>query len=418
MRARPIVLAALTTLSLVLGVAAPARADSIGDKQREAAAIAARINALEDRTAQLGEDYNQALVESSQLDQEVRDAEARLSAKDAALSGLRKQMAAFALSRYTSNTDPNSFSTLAAGPSLADGAVQRAGYAELALGTNRDVSDELSAARQDTESQRNTLAAKRDRQAQLAQIAIQKKQEAEDAASQLDATLQSVRSDIADLVQQEQARQAAEAARQQREKEAAEEKKAADKAAEQKAAAAAAVIKDATPVKSGVGQGVPATSPPTAPTTGSTGSAGSSGSGGSSGSTGATAAPRAQPTPEVPATSAGAGVAVHAALGQLGVPYAFGQSAPGVGFDCSGLSMYAWGQAGVSLPHSSRAQYDMLPHVPLSDLEPGDLIFSHTPVGHVGIYIGNGQMVHAPQPHEFVMVSPVSPNAIGAGRPG
>jgi cell wall-associated NlpC family hydrolase len=80
--------------------------------------------------------------------------------------------------------------------------------------------------------------------------------------------------------------------------------------------------------------------------------------------------------------------------------------------------MYAWGQAGVSLPHSSRAQYDMLPHVPLSSLEPGDLIFSHTPVGHVGMYIGNGQMVHAPRPGEFVMVSAVNPTAIGAGRPG
>ncbi len=158
MRARLTVLVALTTLSLVLGVAAPARADSIGDKQREATAIAARINSLEDRIAQLGEDYDQALVESSQLDQEVRDAEARLSAKDAELGGLKQQMAAFALSRYTSNTDPNSFSTLAAGPSLADGALQREGYAELALGTNRDISDELSAARQDTERQRDACA--------------------------------------------------------------------------------------------------------------------------------------------------------------------------------------------------------------------------------------------------------------------
>jgi len=102
----------------------------------------------------------------------------------------------------------------------------------------------------------------------------------------------------------------------------------------------------------------------------------------------------------------------------VGVPYQFGQSSPGVAFDCSGLTMYAWGRAGVSLPHSSRAQYDMLPHVPLNALEPGDLIFSHTPVGHVGLYIGGGQMVHAPQPRESVMVSPVSPNAIGAGRPG
>jgi cell wall-associated NlpC family hydrolase len=408
MRARHTVLVALTTLALVVGVAAPARADSIGDKQRQAAAIAGRINALEDQIAQLGEDYDQALLESSQLDQEVHDAETRLATKEAQLGGLKKQMAAFALSRYTSNTDPNSFSTLAAGPSLADGAVQREGYAELALGTNRDVSDELNAAMQDTQRERDVLATKRDRQSQLAQLASQKKQQAEDASAQLDSTLQSVQADLADLVQQEQLRQAAEAARQAQQRRDEEAKKQADQLAQQKAAAdaanATAAAKNATPVKSGVGQAVPSPSPPTT---------------GSSGSSGSKPAPRAAPVaPSIPATSSGAAIAVSAALSQVGVPYQFGQSSPGVAFDCSGLTMYAWGRAGVSLPHSSRAQYDMLPHVPLNALEPGDLIFSHTPVGHVGLYIGGGQMVHAPQPGESVMVSPVSPNAIGAGRPG
>jgi cell wall-associated NlpC family hydrolase len=417
MRARRPVFVALTTLALVIGSAAPARADSIGDKQRQAATIAARINALEDRIAQLGEDYNQALLESSQLDQDVKDAEARLAAKNTELGGLTKQMASFALSRYTSSTDPKSLATVAGGATLAEGAVQRGGYAELALGTNRDVSDQLSAAMDDTQRQRDALAAKRDRQAQLAQTASQKRQAAEDASGQLDTTLKGVQADLADLVQQEQARQAAEAARQQQAKLDAEAKKAADKAAADKAAAdkavldqasaattaaAAAAKKNAAPVKSGVGQGVAAPSVPkdSAPNSPNP-SPGVS-----------------QPAPQIPSTSAGAAIAVKAALSQVGVPYQFGQSAPGVAFDCSGLSMYAWGQAGVSLPHSSRAQFDMLPHVPLSALEPGDLIFSHTPVGHVGIYMGNGLMVHAPSPGDVVKVSPVSPSAIGAGRPG
>jgi cell wall-associated NlpC family hydrolase len=323
-------------------------------------------------------------------------------------------MASFALSRYTTSTDPNSLATVAGGASLAEGALQRAGYAELALGTNRDVSDQLSAAMDDTQRQRDALAAKRDRQAQLAQTASQKRQAAEDASGQLDTTLKGVQADLTDLVQQEQVRQAAEAARQQQAKLDAETKKAADKAAADKAAAdkaaadqaaaatTAAAKKNAAPVKSGVGQGVAAPSVPkdSAPNSPNP-SPGIS-----------------QPAPEIPPTSAGAAIAVKAALSQVGVPYQFGQSAPGVAFDCSGLAMYAWGQAGVALPHSSRAQFDMLPHVPLSALEPGDLIFSHTPVGHVGIYIGNGLMVHAPQPHDVVKVSPVSPNAIGAARPG
>jgi len=109
---------------------------------------------------------------------------------------------------------------------------------------------------------------------------------------------------------------------------------------------------------------------------------------------------------------------VQAALSQLGVLYHFGEAAPGAGFDCSGLTMYSWGRAGVSLPHSAKAQYDIVPHVPLSALQPGDLIFAYTPVSHVGIYIGNGQMVHAPHSGDVVRVSAVSPNAIGAGRPG
>ena len=74
MRARLSLLVALTTLALITGVATPARADTIGDKQREAADIAARISSLEDQVAQLGEDYDQALLEASRLDQDVHRA--------------------------------------------------------------------------------------------------------------------------------------------------------------------------------------------------------------------------------------------------------------------------------------------------------------------------------------------------------
>ena len=108
------------------------------------------------------------------------------------------------------------------------------------------------------------------------------------------------------------------------------------------------------------------------------------------------------PAVSVPAVSGKAGIAVSAAMGQLGVPYRFAGETPGVAFDCSGLTKWAWGQAGVYLPHQSAGQYASLPHVPKDQAQPGDLVFYYSPIGHVGIYIGGGQMVHAPQAGDVV----------------
>jgi cell wall-associated NlpC family hydrolase len=107
-------------------------------------------------------------------------------------------------------------------------------------------------------------------------------------------------------------------------------------------------------------------------------------------------------------------------MSQIGVPYVWGGDTPGRGFDCSGLTMWAWGQAGVSLPHSAAAQYDDTEHVPLADMEPGDLIFYDEGggIGHVTMYIGGGQMVQAPETGEDVEVTGIwSQGLVGAGRP-
>jgi peptidoglycan DL-endopeptidase CwlO len=90
-------------------------------------------------------------------------------------------------------------------------------------------------------------------------------------------------------------------------------------------------------------------------------------------------------------------VAVQTALGQVGDPYVYGAAGPDA-FDCSGLTMYAWRAAGVSLSHSSSVQATQGVQVSLSDLMPGDLIFYYSPISHVGMYIGHGQIVHAPHP--------------------
>ena len=113
--------------------------------------------------------------------------------------------------------------------------------------------------------------------------------------------------------------------------------------------------------------------------------------------------------PAPPSSTLG-GQAVAIAEQYLGVPYVYGGASPS-GFDCSGLVMYVYAQLGVELPHNAYAQMTSLPAVPLSDLEPGDLVFFNS-ASHVGIYVGNGTMIHAP--HTGTVVQFGSINAEGS----
>ena len=120
----------------------------------------------------------------------------------------------------------------------------------------------------------------------------------------------------------------------------------------------------------------------------------------------------------IPAPSSAAGTAVKAALSQLGVPYKFGALSPGSAFDCSGLMVYAWSKAGIGIPRSSRSQYYSLTRIPTGAAQPGDLIFTRNPVSHVGMYLGNGQMIAAPRTGDVVKVYAVSWSKVtGVGRP-
>ena len=102
-------------------------------------------------------------------------------------------------------------------------------------------------------------------------------------------------------------------------------------------------------------------------------------------------------------------------MAQRGKSYVWAASGPG-SFDCSGQTSYAYRAAGVSLPHSSRMQSQMGQPVARDQLQPGDLVFFYSPVSHVGIYIGNGQMVHAPTSGDVVKVSPIMSGLSGARR--
>src|SRR5439155_7053186 len=145
------------------------------------------------------------------------------------------------------------------------------------------------------------------------------------------------------------------------------------KVAQEAAAAAAAAAKAASQQQSNGGGGGPGPAPsPTQPAPEPSGGGGGG-----------------------PPPDPGASTAVNAAFSVIGVPYQWGGSDPKTGFDCSGLTMWAWAQAGVSLPHSSAGQYDSVPHVSKDDLQPGDLLFFYQPISHVSIYVGGGMNIEA-----------------------
>lgn len=132
------------------------------------------------------------------------------------------------------------------------------------------------------------------------------------------------------------------------------------------------------------------------------------------------AEPAAASAPSAPLPSgSGNAAAASAAMTQLGVPYLWGGASPSTGFDCSGLASWAYAQIGKSVPHYTGAIWNAFPQVPADQLQPGDMVFYRADLGHMGIYIGGGQYVHAPQTGDVVKVSSMAGRSDyqGAVRP-
>jgi cell wall-associated NlpC family hydrolase len=122
------------------------------------------------------------------------------------------------------------------------------------------------------------------------------------------------------------------------------------------------------------------------------------------------------PKVTIPTANTVGAQALQAAISRLGYPYIWGAAGPTT-FDCSGLVMWAYQQVGISLPHFTVSQYNSGVHVSRNDLEPGDLVFFFPNISHVGMYIGNGMMIDAPNSGEDVKVQPIYWNEfVGAVR--
>ena len=133
-------------------------------------------------------------------------------------------------------------------------------------------------------------------------------------------------------------------------------------------------------------------------------------------------APTRPSNPVAPPPSSGGGgsgsaaAVVAYARAQVGKPYCYG-GAGSACFDCSGLTMMAWRQAGISLPHSSAAQYNVGRRISASELQPGDLIFYYSPISHVSIYIGGGQRISATHTGDYVRIQSLGSSIVGYARP-
>ena len=389
----------LLSVALVAGfVVGPqvARADGVDQAQQELDRVLEELEGLRDQLGQLDEDYGAALDRQAELSVEIAAAQTKVDLMSAELGGVEAMLQDIAVSRLTSGGS-GELSPIFSTASKYSAAEQRDALGRLALDTGETNVDDLQAMLDDLEAAREVLA--------------QKQQEAADVV----ATLEHKQAQFAELEQAylqkyEQAKNDLGAARL-----AAEEERRAAAASVQQSSYPGGATGGSTEVSAGTSPGRGGGGTITGDTgTGDTGSGdtgtGDTGGGSSGGGT---------PTVSVPSVSGKAGIAVSAAMGQLGVPYRFAGETPGVAFDCSGLTKWAWGQAGVYLPHQSAGQYASLPHVPKDQAQPGDLIFYYSPIGHVGIYIGGGQMVHAPQTGDVVSVATVHWNkVVGVGRPG
>jgi cell wall-associated NlpC family hydrolase len=357
-------------VSSVIALAAPNLASaqpqqSVGELRARAKQVTAELARLQTRSDQLDEAYLSAQAE-------VTDLQAQLDQKRAAVSAAERQLAQttstakrYAIEAYVNGgeIDPLLLPTT----DVAD-ASHRQTYLASLHGDRTQAMDDVRASQIRLDDEQRSLAGAKERiDAKVAALDATKSDLQSTIARQTQLQSQ-VNGQLADAVRAEQARLAAA-----REAEALRQAK----AEADRAAAAAARARAAVPPRTAIRAAA------------------------SKAKDDAGASQYRDPGP----VGAGAGAAIAAARSQLGVPYRWGAASPGRAFDCSGLIMWAWAQGGKSLPHSSRSLFSMSQRISADQLQPGDLVFGGNPVHHVGLYIGNGMMIHAPHTGDVVRIA-------------
>ena len=371
---------ALTFGMLASSTAAHATPDSeLASERAKAAQLESQIEANGNRVSILDEQYNQAQAAIDKANEQLAADEHALEQRRQETAAVQAELAARGAELYMGAGNPAPLAALDVKDAGELGS--RTAYAGAAADSDRQLLDRAKAAIQDLGVQQDALQkAREDATHQRDQLDAARNEIAQATAEQqqlLDESNGKIASLVAEVRAERERQQEAEAR-------AALERA----AAEAQARAAQAQADQATTTDNG----------------------GSSGSG-------EVTDPNAGSPGNVPAPSSSAQVAVDTARAQLGKPYVYAASGPD-SFDCSGLTMYAWAAAGVSLPHNAEAQYLSLPHVSQSELAPGDLVFFGNPIHHVGIYVGGGTMIEAPYTGVDVRYHTIyRPDYAGGARP-
>jgi peptidoglycan DL-endopeptidase CwlO len=366
-----VVVASLSALSAagMWAGAGPAHADAITDKQAEADRLAAAIQQEGLHAERLAERANLARIHVDDVQRQLDATRVQARALDDQRDAVAQLVRNLGVESYISSGRQVGRAVESGGgpvgPQGINELLQRQVYASIMVAKEDGALQTLATLRrQAADAERQLGDEQQQATASLHQLSADS-QAASAAAAAQQATLNQVKGELVALVR---ARQAALAAAQAARVRAQLAAQAAARAAAQAAAAARSGSSGRPPVA------------PTGP--------------------GAVA-------PADPAAR-GADTALNYAKAQLGKPYLWGGAGPN-SFDCSGLTMMAWGAAGVALPHLAQAQYALTRRVELTDLKPGDLIFYGTPtdVHHVGIYVGDGNMIEAPQTGDVVKYSTI-----------
>lgn len=368
----------------MISTTAPANADQISDARAQAAAITAKIQATEGQIQALTAQVNAADYRLSQLQGQISATRAQMAKDQQTVTKDTSQLQAEAISDYTSSGTSSTTTQLFTSNMNANSI--RSEYSAIATGDVTTTIDRLHTAQAQLQSTQTSLEQQQTQATDTRNALTGSESQASALAAQDRQTLASVDANIQQLVAQQQAAAAAAA------------QAAATAAFNQKVQAAQAAAA-AQAAQSSAGS------------TSDTSASGASGSGGG--------APTVSDAP-LPPLAPGAAGAVQAAEREIGVPYVWGGDTP-AGFDCSGLVMWAYAQVGISLPHYSGAQYDDTTHIPLADIEPGDLLF-YGPGGseHVAMYVGSGSMIEAPYTGASVWITAVrtGDGFVGVGRVG